>query len=121
MAHVVEKNDVRPLANEAWLQNAQTSFDVAATLTSALTPSWLVEREIDPDGELSIVVLPDGENSDRPTFLLYEENGLVQVSAFRGEDWQRRQAFRTCQRAVAAIIAAANSPAVVVVPKPAIL
>jgi hypothetical protein len=107
MAHAVEKNDVWGLTNEEWLRDARSNFDVAATLTSVLTPIWTVERELDPSGDLSIVVLPVGDSDFRPTFLLHEEDGLVQVSTFFGEDWHCRQAFATCQRAVAAIIAVA--------------
>jgi hypothetical protein len=112
MAHVVEKSDVRALSDEAWLRDARSSFDAGAALTSALTPAWSVEREVDPCGELSIIVLPAADTAAHPTFALYEENGLVQVSTFLGEDWQCRQTFQTCQRAVAAIIhtAALTSP-----------
>lgn len=108
MAHVAEKDDVQVPTDEAWLSNARSRFDVADVLISELTPGWTVEREVDPSGELSIVVLPMLDTAARPSFVLYEEDGLVQVSIFRGEDWQRRQSFRTCQRAVAAIIAAAG-------------
>jgi hypothetical protein len=96
------------LTDEAWLRDARSNFDVGATLASALTPAWTVEREVDPFGDLSLVMLPACGTPARPTFVLYEEDGLVQVSTFFGEDWQHRQAFRTCQRAVAAIVAAAS-------------
>jgi hypothetical protein len=108
MAHVVEKNDVRALTDEAWLRHARSSFDAGTALTSALTLAWSVERETDPWGELSIVVLPASDTAAHPSFVLYEENGSVQVSTFLGEDWQCRQTFQTCQRAVAAIIEAAS-------------
>jgi hypothetical protein len=110
MEHTVEKNDVWELTGDAWLCNARSDFDVAAALTRALTPAWTVDRETDPSGEVSIVMLPVFQAQARPTFVLYEEDGLVQVSTFAGEDWQRRQSFRTCQRAVAAIIATALAP-----------
>jgi hypothetical protein len=107
MAHVVEKNDLRDLTEEAWLSDARASFDVGATLTCALAPRWTVERELDPCGDLSIVILPLSDTAALPTFVLYEKDGLAQVSTFLGEDWLSRQAFRTCRRAVAVIIAAA--------------
>jgi hypothetical protein len=109
MAHVVEKNDVRAVTDEAWLRDAKSSFDAGSALTIALAPAWTADREIDPSGEVSIVVLPTLDTASRPTFVLYEEDGLVQVSTFHGEDWQRRQSFRTCLRAVAAIVAAAQA------------
>jgi hypothetical protein len=108
MADVVEKNDCRDLNDEAWLRDARANFDVRATLTCALTPFWTVERELDPNGDLSIVILPFSDTTVLPGFVLYEKDGLVQVSTFLGEDWQSRQAFHTCQRAVAAIVAAAD-------------
>ncbi len=107
MADVVEKNDVVALTGEIWLRDARSNFDVATELTAAMGPSWTVERELDPSGELSIIVLPVIHTTLSPTFILYEEDGLVQVSIFFGEDWRQRQAFRTCQRAVAAISATA--------------
>ncbi len=107
MADVVEKDDFRALTDQVWMSDARSKIDVVGTLTSALTPFWMVEREIDPAGELSVVVLPVGDSSDRPTFVLYEENGLVQVSTFTGETWLSRRIFRTCERAVAGMIATA--------------
>jgi len=109
MAHVSEKFDQEASIVQDWLRDALATFDVVATLTSALAPAWTVEREVDPSGDLSIIVLPVVDDPSRPTFVLYEEDGLVQVSTLLGETWQNRQSFRTCQRAVAAIITAAAS------------
>ena len=102
MAHVVEKNDVRALTDQAWLHDARSSFDAGAALTSALTPAWSVERETDPWGELSIVVLPAADTTAHPSFVLYEKNGSVQVSTFLGENWQcrSRSSLDTCRRPV---------------------
>jgi hypothetical protein len=81
-------------------------FGVVATLSAALNPAWSVEREVDPAGDSSIIVLPACDDPAHSAFLLYEENGFVQVATISGETWTRR-AFPTCQRAVAAIVAAA--------------
>jgi hypothetical protein len=108
MDHVVAKHDVRTLDDEMWLRDARSSFDVGATLTSALMPFWTVDRECDPSGDVSIIVLPAADTPAHPSFVLYEDNAVVQVSTFIGEDWRSRRTFRTCQRAVAAIIEAAN-------------
>ncbi|HEY4041363.1 MAG TPA: hypothetical protein VGM32_05900 [Rhodopila sp.] len=86
--------------------DAPPQFDVVAALTASLTPSWSAEREIDPSGETSVVVLSVSDNPAHPTFVLYEEEGLVQVATVVGDCWQSRRTFRTCQRAVAAIVAA---------------
>jgi hypothetical protein len=85
-------------------------FNVIAALTTALAPHWTVDRERDPSGELAVIVLPVTDTPARPTFVLYEDNGLVQVLTFLGEDWQKRQTFLTCPRAVSAIIATAARP-----------
>jgi hypothetical protein len=108
MAHVVVKHDVRALNDERWLRDARSSFDVGATLTSALTPFWTVDREFDPSGDLSVIVLPVGDTGAHPSFVLYEQDAVVKVSTFLGEDWRSRRTFRTCRRAVDAIIEAAS-------------
>jgi hypothetical protein len=109
MDHLVEQTYSPALTGDVWLHDALTSFDVVAALASALTPAWSVEREIDPAGDLSIIVLPPYDDPAYSAFVIYEENGFVQVATIVGDAWQGRRAFPTCQRAVAAIIAAACS------------
>jgi hypothetical protein len=106
MSHLIEDNDGTALLADAWLPDILAPFDVAAALTEAVTPAWTVEREVDPDGNLFIVVLPAYDDPVRPAFILYEENGLAEVGTTVSETWQGKQAFATAQRAVAAIIAA---------------
>jgi hypothetical protein len=108
MAHVVVKHDDRALNDETWLRDARSSFDVGAVLTSALTPFWTVDREFDLSGDISVIILPVGDTAERPSFILYEEDAVVQVSTFVGEEWRSRRTFRTCQRAVGAVIEAAS-------------
>ena len=108
MGHLIEQNYTRSLAAKEWLRDAMSPFDVVATLSTALAPAWSVEREIDPSGDLTIIVLPTGDGSVRSAFVLYEDNGYAHVGTIRGEIWQSKRAFPTCQRAVAAIIAAAT-------------
>jgi hypothetical protein len=112
MAGAIERNDSRALTDQAWLRNARSSFDVHATLSSALTPIWTVEREEDPSGELSIVILPANDAASQQTFILYEEDGTVRLSTFLGESWQCRWTFADSQRAVAAVIRVAALTAV---------
>jgi hypothetical protein len=108
MGHLVEQKYIQPLAAKEWLRDARSPFDVAATLSTALAPAWTVEREMDPSGELTIIVLPTGDGSVRSAFVLYEDNGCAHVGTIREEIWQSKRAFPTCQTAVAAIIAAAT-------------
>ena len=108
MGHLVEQKYIQPLPAKQWLRDAMSPFDVVATLLAALAPAWTVEREIDPLGDLTIIVLPAGYGSARSAFVLYEDNGCAQFGTIKGEIWQSKCAFPTCQRAVAAIIAAAT-------------
>jgi hypothetical protein len=108
MAHLVVKQDVRPQNDQIWLRDARSSFDVGAALASALMPLWTVDREVDPSGDLSVIILPVNDIAVHPSFVLYEEDAVVQVSTFLGDVWRSRQTFRTCQRAVDAIIEAAS-------------
>ena len=103
MGHLVEQT----LVAKGWLREGMLTFDVAATLSNALAPAWTVEREIDPLGDLTIIVLPTGDGSMHSAFVLYEDRGCAHVGTVRGEIWQSKRAFPTCQSAVAAIIAAA--------------
>ncbi len=107
MGQLVEQR-IQPLISKAWLRDATSPFDVAGTLSAALAPAWTVEREIDPSGDLTIIILPTGDASQRSAFVPYEDNGRAHVGTIRGEIWQSTCAFPTCQRAVAAIVAAAT-------------
>ena len=95
-------------ADDSWLRDATSTFDVVASLTAVLTPDWVVEQEIDPSGDPCVIVFSAEEDATRPCFVLYEESGRVQVATIKGEVWQRRQTFPTCQRAVASIVAATS-------------
>src|SRR5271154_3564384 len=101
MGHLVEQQYIHPRATKEWLRDAMSPFDVAATLSAALEPAWTVEREIDPSGDLTNIVLPTGDGSARSAFVLYEDDGRAHVGTIRGEIWQSKRAFPTCQRAVA--------------------
>ena len=116
------------LNDATWLRYARSNFDVVATLTFALSPSWTVDRELDACGELIIIVLPADDivnetvndilddmmedimddTASRPSFILYEADAVVQVSTFVHDEWRSRQTFGSCPRAVAAIIEAAS-------------
>lgn len=106
MVHLVENEQSQALPGNTWMRDAQSSFDVVAKLEAALAPRWTVQREVDPSGELAVIVLPTGDDIETPAFALYEQDGMVQVVTIAGETWQGRQVFSTCQRAVAAIVAA---------------
>jgi len=77
--------------------------DVLVVLVEALGPAWSVRREIDYEGEVSIIVLPVADETD-PGFLLYEKEGLACVATITGDDWVGDQGFATFQEAISAII-----------------
>ena len=85
MGHLVEQKYIQPLAAKEWLRDAMSPFDIVATLSTALAPAWTAEREIDPSGDLTIIVLPTGDGSIRSAFGPYEDNGYAHVGTIRGE------------------------------------
>lgn len=107
MDHLIDKQHDAVLTADNWLREASSTFDVVASLAAALSPDWVVEQEIDPSGDPCVIVFSVRDDTAQPNFVLYEENGRVQVATIMGEVWQRRQTFPNCQRAVAAIVAAA--------------
>ena len=106
MGRLIEKRYAETLASSAWLLEILSPFDVVAVLSAKLGSSWDVEREIDPKGELSIVVLPSRFNPAGICFVFYEHNGLVHVATISGDAWTSSQEYPSCQRAVSAIVAA---------------
>jgi hypothetical protein len=108
MGHVVEHQSIPARTADGWLQDASSPpFDVAAELSAALPPGWTVRREVDPVGDISIIVFPTCDDPRQSTFVLYEENGFVQVGIVTGETWRGKSTLPTCRRAVAAILSLA--------------
>jgi hypothetical protein len=107
MGHVIEHKHIPTQTANVWLRDVVSPFDVVAELSAALPLDWTVDREVDPGGDISIIVFPTRDDLERSAFVLYEDNGFVQVGIISGETWQGRRAFPSCQRAVAAIVAAA--------------
>jgi hypothetical protein len=104
MAHVFDKHGAR-----TWLHGTALPCDVIALLSTSLMPGWEVEREIDPTGDVSIVVLSAIDDPGMPTFTLYESEGKAMVGTVIGDAWEKMHGFTNCQRAVAAILAATLS------------
>ena len=81
-------------------------FDIHAALSEALGAGWLVQRETNPDGEVSIVVMAaDDQTNVLPTFVLYEQDGLAQVASVQDDAWQSLSGFANGQAVVAAVVA----------------
>jgi hypothetical protein len=110
MGRLADQKYTRTLDAERWLREVMLPLDVVATLSDALSPAWTVEREVDPSGELTIVVLQAGDGRrPRSAFAFYEDDGRVHVGTIKGETWQSTRAFPTSHSAVAAIISAATA------------
>jgi hypothetical protein len=108
MRHLVERQYDQTSIVQMWQADVMLPFDVVAALSTSLAPFWDIERTIDPDGELSIIVAPAGDDLAQSGFILYEKDGFVEVATIFGDTWQGSRRFPTCQRAVAAIVAAAD-------------
>lgn len=106
MGYPAEQRHAERWIADAWQHDVRTPFDVVTVLAASLTCAWGVERMIDPSGEVSIIVLPADDDPGRSSFVLYEKDGLVEVATIAGETWRGSRQFQTCQRAVAAIVAA---------------
>jgi len=108
MNHTIDP--VLPHASAAlpWLPATDSNHDALDVLAGALGPMWSVHREIDCEGEASIVVLPDHDDIG-PAFLLYETAGLARVGTVIGDEWASYESFSGIRAAVTAIIAKAVS------------
>ena len=112
MGHMNENHSIHAGSAINWLREGVAPFDVVEALLESLQGDWLVERETDPAGDLSVIVMSVRDDAALPTFLLYEEDGLAQVATVSGDTWRSKSAYPTCQRAVAAIAAAVERLAV---------
>jgi hypothetical protein len=101
MAHALDKHGA-----QTRLRDAASPVDVVALLSASLPLGWEVEREVDPTGNISIVVLSSIDHPAMPSFILYEKEGQAIVATIRDDIWEKAQTFTSCQRAVASILAA---------------
>jgi hypothetical protein len=106
MGHSAEKRHAETWIASTWPHDVLSSFDVVGVLSASLTPGWYVERTVDPSGDIAIIVLPADDDPEQPSFVLYEKDGLVEVGTIAGETWRGSRQLPSCQRAVAAIVAA---------------
>lgn len=99
MLQAIEQNDTW-----TWLSDAMSPVDAVAFLTAVLGPVWDVEREVDPAGEVSIIVFSAGDDPSMPTFILYEKDDKAVVATIRGDHWEGERGFTCFDRAAAAIV-----------------
>jgi hypothetical protein len=85
--------------------------DVSALLSQALGADWTVEREIDCEGHVSIIALPEDETDGTPSFILYEKDGLARVATVKCDEWVNDWGFDSFLTAVYKFIAEALASA----------
>jgi hypothetical protein len=104
MAQFIDEKRTEALACQSGLKNGPSPLDVVALLSAGSAGAWDVEPEVDPSGDVSIVVLPACDDPAMPTFLLYQKDGAARVATIRHEIWEDDRAFPGCRQAAAAII-----------------
>ena len=90
-----------------WLFQPAELGEVVAVLKDALGDDWVVERETDCAGEVSIIAFPVGEDEGTPSFILFESEGRARLAAVSSDTWKWHQAFASFPEAVSAFIAEA--------------
>lgn len=106
MIHAADTNLTASFASSSWLRQTFVPVDILATLSERLGAPWHVHREIDCEGEVSIIVFPGGDDDDDetlPVFILYEKNGLAHVATVEADEWKTAQDFASIQGAADAI------------------
>lgn len=99
-----------PAANESaltnlfptapWLLEPPVFQDPVSFLSGVLGDSWNVERCVDCDGDISMVVLPIADLSGMDAYILYEQDGLTLVATIKDDEWSDKQTFSSFARAV---------------------
>ena len=103
MISAIDQNDA-----SAWLGDTVSPVDAIALLSPALASAWEVARDVDPVGEVSIVVFPRADDLAMPTFILFEKDGLAVVATIRDDVWEGEQGFASYRQAVSAILTEAT-------------
>lgn len=94
-----------------WLTLPIAAGEVVAALSEALSPEWVVERETDYDGEVSIVAVPINDNEQTPAFMLYEKDGQARVAMIRCDEWEHDHGFTSFRQAMDAFVLEARASA----------
>jgi hypothetical protein len=92
----------------AWLRDAMFLTDAATLLSTVLATAWEVERQVDPIGDVSLVVFSTADDFVAPTFMLFENAGQFVVATVTGDVWKGEQGFASCEQAVVAIVIGAT-------------
>jgi hypothetical protein len=111
MTHVVHDGLIKAFANSPWMLLPARHKEVVSELAEALGPDWVVEREIDFEGEVSIIALPIIDAAPAPTFILYEKAGRAHVATIRFDRWENDRGYNSFQQATDAFVAEARASA----------
>jgi hypothetical protein len=109
MTHALDDGLTKAFSATPWLLQPTEQGDMVAVLSAALGSDWVVERETDSEGEVSIIALPTEELNGTPAFILYEKDGKARVATIRGDEWECDHGFNGFRQGVDAIIAEARA------------
>ena len=57
----------------------------------AVVPDWSVEKHIDPDGEVSLLIIPPGaDDAIGPTLIVYKVASVFHLDEFRWDEYRTR-------------------------------
>ncbi len=111
MTHDVHDGLIKAFPNSPWMLQRTPRKEVVSMLSKALGSGWVVEREIDADGDVSIIALPFIDDEPTPTLILYEKAGRTHVATIRCDRWENDRGYNSFQQATDAFIAAARASA----------
>ena len=80
-----------------------TDLALVRTAAAGLPGAWSVAAERDYDGDLSLVLIPDGDDAVAPTFLLGRDAAGIQLGACRWDSFTRLGCFPNVAAALARI------------------
>jgi hypothetical protein len=103
MTYAFQITPPRSLALPACLAALGTGAAVPDVLSEALGPRWCVQKEVDYEGEVSIIVLP-ADDDVGPVFILWQTDDQVHVATVRDDKWEARESHSSIQTAVSDIV-----------------
>jgi hypothetical protein len=86
--------------------------DVIAVLSNALSTDWVVARETDYEGRMSVITLPALGKEKLPSFILYERDGQTHVATITGDEWANDRCFDDFRQAVSVVVGIARAASI---------
>jgi hypothetical protein len=107
-------NHAYPVGNSLELSDCLT----LSCAIMAVVPDWSVEKHTDPDGEVSLLIIPpDADDASGPTLIVYKVASVLHLDEFRwdefrsrGEHFDRDEVLTVVRGIVLSALAMAGSP-----------